>query len=214
MKRSEHPKVRALAWYLELINARLEDEPEEEIYRRLFEASMRFDWTPEGEPPYDLPGPQDLRSLYPPKKARAALKGLQAGLWALVEDAIRGKRASLGKYNLTLMRDTVSLKWMVETRVLPRKGSRPKVVWIPAARAMLANTLAGLPDGLPPHPIRKCTECGAYYLCTSRKPREFCTPQCTSIHIARKKRGTPGSRARREYNADMRRLMQEKYRTQ
>jgi hypothetical protein len=212
MRRAEHPKVKALEWYLELINSHLEDESEEEIYKRLFDVSMRFDWTPAGAEPYNLPGPQDLRRLYPIKKARTGLKGLQASLRSLLEDAISSKRASLGKYNLTLYRGNVSLKWEVETRVLPRKASRPKVAWMPAARAMLAYTLAGLPDGLPPNPIRRCTECGAYYLATSRKPREFCSPKCTSIHISRRKRGEPGSTTRREYNREMSYLMREKYR--
>lgn len=52
------------------------------------------------------------------------------------------------------------------------------------ARLGLLLAIKELPSGS----VRACRNCGKYYLHTSKRERYYCSPRCTSIHLARLKR--------------------------
>ena len=102
MKREQHPAVESLRWFLDFMNASLDDASEEEVYRRLFEASYRFVWTPEGSSAVNVPAPAEVRNAYSARQGRRALKILQAGLRDFLDAAVSKKTASMGSYALSI----------------------------------------------------------------------------------------------------------------
>ena len=215
MKREKNPAVESLKWFLDFLNANLDDAPEEEIHRRLFEVCYRFEWTPEGAEPVNVPAPEEVRQRYTVRQGRQTLKMIQAGLREFLDVATAQKTVVMGTYSLSLIRNSLTGKWQLGTR-LPKASvkasSKVKSVWLPAATATLALTLHDLPSGLPRDLIQPCAECEKLFLRLSEKPKAYCTSRCTSVSLSRKRRGEPESPERKRYNRKMQKIMKQRYR--
>ncbi len=213
--------MQGLQWFLDLLNANLEKESDVEIFDRLYGAAIRFEWTPAGSEPVNVPVPdevhQDFRTA---GQARKALQTLQATLAEFLDTVLSGAPVEVGMYAVSLqfrkmLKPNESHCASFEMPVqVPGKGSGSKVkrVWIPAAKWSLASALRDLPADLPHNAIDRCQECGNLFLRLSRKPKVFCNAKCTSIALSRKRRGEAGTRKRARYNQEMRAYMKGTYR--
>ena len=75
----------------------------------------------------------------------------------------------------------------------------------------MARAVLKLPDNLPIDFIGSCPECGNLFLRLSRKPKIYCSVRCTSVALARKRRGEPGTDKRLAYNRKQAEIMKERY---
>ena len=212
MKKKEDPKFAAVEWFLGLISMDLSTISELDFSRLIVEAKHYFlmpmlslhlpfhkDFSkPTGN--IKIPG---LSDDYP---WRETLEYIQIELKELIEARIRDPGRSITITKADVDFGIIGGIFKINYAFLDLFVGKLSDKTFLAQRSKIVFCYAL--DGVPANSIKNCLECGKFFLHLSRKERFYCSPQCTSRRLSRKRR----EEDREGYNAKQAKIKRKKYR--
>ncbi len=220
MKKKEDPKFAAVEWFLGLISMDLSSISELDFSRLIVEAKHYFLKPMSSLPlPFhedfskptwigkkELTGNIKIPGLSDDYPWRETLEYIQVELKELIEARIRdpGRSITITKADVDfgnfggIFRINYGFLDLIIGKLSDKEflAQRSKIVFCYAL------------DGVPADSVKRCLECGKLFLHLSRKERFYCSPQCTSRRLSRKRR----EEDREGYNAKQAEIMKKKYR--